>query len=256
MSRAGRAGATPTRIEERVDDDELLTYLQEAAAGLAAVPVDGLTSAVPACPGWDVATLVGHVGTVHRWAAANLSAPPGTRVSRRDLPPPPAGPAVLAWFTSGVDEALDVLAATPADRPVWTWAGTQPAGWWRRRLAHETAIHRWDAADALGARVELAPDLAVDGLDELLTVFLPVLAADGPGDGATVHVHATDADGEWLVTFTPAGPAVDRRHAKGDTALRGPAAALLLALWGRTGFDDVEVFGDEALVARLRRAAA
>ncbi|MEZ5144490.1 MAG: hypothetical protein R2726_18560 [Acidimicrobiales bacterium] len=98
--------------------------------------------------------------------------------------------------------------------------------------------------------------MAVDGLDELLTVFLPILAGDNPGDGATVHVHATDADGEWLVTFTPDGPTVERRHARGDTALRGPAAAMLLALWGRRGLDGVEVFGDEALVERLRRAAA
>ncbi len=237
-------------------DDELLTALQEATAALAATPAEALTTAVPACPGWDVATLVGHVGTVHRWAAANLRAEPGARVPRRQLPAPPDGPDVLPWFAAGAADAVDAVRATPADRAVWTWAGTQPARWWLRRLTNETAIHRGDVADALGTAVDLPTAVAVDGLDELLTVFLPILAGENPGDGATVHVHATDADGEWLVTFTPDGPTVERRHARGDTALRGPAAAMLLALWGRRGLDGVEVFGDEALVERLRRAAA
>ena len=47
-----------------------------------------------------------------------------------------------------------------------------------------------------------------------------------------MHVHSTDADGEWLVDFDN-GLAVTREHAKGDVAVRGPASDLMLVLYGR-----------------------
>ena len=80
-------------------------------------------------------------------------------------------------------------------------------------------------------------------------------AAPAPGDGETAHVHCTDTDGEWLVTFPAAGASELRReHAKGDVAFRGPAEGLLLYLWGRVDAADagVEVIGDDGVVARWR----
>ncbi len=39
---------------------------------------------------------------------------------------------------------------------------------------------------------------------------------------------------------------VEPGHAKGDAAVRGPAADLLLWLWGRRPLDGFEVFGDRS----------
>ena len=49
-----------------------------------------------------------------------------------------------------------------------TFLGPRPAQWWIRRRLHETAVHRADAALALGAGFDLDPDLAADGITEYL----------------------------------------------------------------------------------------
>ena len=130
----------------------------------------------------------------------------------------------------------------------------QRAGFWPRRMAHETAVHRVDAEQAVGAAVgAIEPAFGVDGIDEILTIFVPALGADrSPGDGRTVHLHSTDAEGEWLIRFDPDRIDVATGHAKGDAAVRGPAGDLLLWLWGRRPLDGLEVFGDPGAADALR----
>jgi hypothetical protein len=70
-----------------------------------------------------------------------------------------------------------------------------------------------------------------------------------------VHLHATDADGEWLLRFDEGTVAVEARHAKGDAAVRGSAASLLLWLWGRVALDELEVLGDRGAADALRTVA-
>jgi hypothetical protein len=118
-------------------------------------------------------------------------------------------------------------------------------------------VHRIDAELAAGAEVgDLDPAFAVDGIDE---VFFMMLAISGPepigGSGQTLHLHATDVDGEWLVTLHPEHVTVERGHAKGDAAIRGSARDLLLQTWGRDPLGELEVFGDDAVVALFRAAA-
>lgn len=151
------------------------------------------------------------------------------------------------------------MEAADPSTTVWTWwPPDQTVGFWFRRMAHETAVHRADAEAALGRIGPVAADLAIDGIDEALDLFLAPDLAPGSIEGPveTVHLHATDADGEWLVTIGPDGLGVARGHAKGDAAARGQASDLLLWLWGRLPSDVLEVFGDPAVVARLRAAAA
>ena len=66
-----------------------------------------------------------------------------------------------------------------------------------------------------------------------------------------LHLHATDDGlgpaGEWLVRGTGGGIAWEHGHAKGDVAVRGPAADLVLALMRRRPSDSVETIGDAAL---------
>ena len=121
-------------------------------------------------------------------------------------------------------------------------------------MAHETTIHRWDAQSATGAQAPIAPDLAVDGIDERLEHLVPSMEFNAAGAGAltgageSVHLHCTDADGEWFLRFAPDGFTFTREHAKGDVAVRGPASDLLLWLVGRGPLEVLEVLGDPGVL--------
>ena len=71
-------------------------------------------------------------------------------------------------------------------------------------------------------------ELGAHGIDELLTILVAALgAARPPGDGRSVHLHATDADGEWLIRFDDGRINVEAGHTSGDAAVRGPAGDLM-----------------------------
>jgi uncharacterized protein (TIGR03083 family) len=236
---------------------EWATIVEREGAALADAAERDLQAAVPAAPGWDVAELLRHTGLVHVRTSVILRTGTMERPSRKNglLPDPPAD-GLLEWYRAGLAELVrDLGRVDDPERPVYSFAPAhQRAGFWPRRMAHETAIHRVDAQQAVGAPVDpLDGAFAVDGLDELLTIFVPTFAADrSPGDGRTVHLHATDAEGEWLIRFEPETVVVEVGHAKGDAAVRGPAGELLLWLWGRRPLADLEVFGDPAAAEALR----
>ena len=191
---------------------------------------------VPTCPGWTCERLVGHIGRVHRWTAGWIVEGAAPEVEQA-----PDGPAVLDWARAALDALIAVVEQADPDAPVDTWAGSQPAIFWPRRMALETAVHRVDAQLAGGAATPVATSLALAGVAELLDVLLPLR---GTGElerhGETLHLHATDPDlaqgsGEWLVTLGEARLEVERAHAKGDVAVRGSASDLFLLLWNRVG---------------------
>ena len=146
----------------------------------------------------------------------------------------------------------DVLTATDPATPVWTWSSEHDAAFVTRRMAQETAVHRYDAERAAGREHRLDSRLASDGVDEFLFHFLGWVGPDAvPVDGS-VHLHCTDVEGEWLVVAdTDGADVVTREHAKGDAAVRGPAHDLLMVLWRRQALDTVEVIGDRAVAERL-----
>jgi uncharacterized protein (TIGR03083 family) len=152
---------------------------------------------------------------------------------------------------------LDALRTTPPDKPVFTLAGVQPASWWLRRIAHETAIHRWDLQDALGEAEGFSPELARDGVDELLDVMAPRRFdyAGFGGTGQTLHLHGTDGDGEWVVTVGPDSLTWTHGHVKADVAARGPLADLFLFVWSRLEPEKLDVLGDASLLRRFQEAA-
>jgi hypothetical protein len=147
---------------------------------------------------------------------------------------------------------VKLLEATPDDVPAWTWAlreSDHSVGFIRRHQVQEAAVHRWDMENAVTGRPQpIAPDAAADAIDEILAITLPWgVRADKPLAGS-VHIHCTDTDGEWFVQ--PDG-GVEKIHAKGDVALRGPASDLLLALYTRVPIADVEVIGEASLADEL-----
>jgi uncharacterized protein (TIGR03083 family) len=205
---------------------------------------------VAACPGWDLKALAVHLGGVHRWAA--VAAAQGRAPERGEVQRAPEEPAALAgWMREGADGLATTLAGLDPDAPTWhPFPAPQLAGLWPRRQAQETVVHRWDAEQAVGDVTPIDPVLASDGVDEYFEVMLPRrLERDGPPlPSGSLHVHCTDTPGEWTVRIVDGALAVERAHAKGDAALRGPAEALLLRLWGRPQLADaVEVIGDAAV---------
>lgn len=231
--------------------DLLATIPSSSAALAAAADAAGLDAPVPSCPGWTAGTLVRHTGSVLRYVAKVVEA--GGPIDAKALPPAPAGLLVVQWFKEMAATTIAALADKDPGDELWNWAGQPPVvAFWQRRMAHELAMHAADAALAAEQAPAIEPALAADGIDELLSVLLPLKVGAGAADLSgvgSVHVHCTDTPGEWLVAPTHSGVEVTRQHAKGDAALRGPAAELLLRLSNRGSGG--EVVGDPAVVTAL-----
>jgi uncharacterized protein (TIGR03083 family) len=232
---------------------DYLDHLRRSSRRLVEVSAGHLDAAVPGCPGWDVADLAYHVGRVDDfWTAMALGGDPDAYTR----PPQPPADEVLAWFTERADTLADTLASTDPASPAWSFWGMRDVAFVQRRIAHETAVHAWDAGDATGAREPVDAALAVDGIDEFFEIFTPLDPGPPVDPVTTVHLHATDADGEWLLSIGGGRFEVERSHAKGDVAVRASASDLLLLLWDRLdlGGDEFAVFGDEQAFASLRGA--
>ncbi|SEP82247.1 TIGR03083 family protein [Lentzea xinjiangensis] len=217
----------------------------------------GQDAPVPSCPEWTVLDLVRHLAEVHTWAAqAVVTAPEAGR------PKWPEGPRdfdeLLSWWDNGLSLLVTRLRETPADRPAWTFQGPQLAGFWARRQAHETSIHRLDAELATGHELPslvFDPEFAADGIDEYLTVLVPRRLELGSVVGATgrVLVHAADAGRAWELRLTAGEPLVvtgvrDAAFDE-DATLAGTADAVYRALYGRP--NHAIVTGEESLLAAL-----
>lgn len=219
---------------------------------------------IPTCPGWSMADLVRHHGmSINRveYVVRRYSPEP---VWSKDVPTRlPDQPADYpAWLADLVKPLIDTLRAADPDRRMWTNGVDQHARYWARRLLFEAVVHRADAEIALGRTPVIYGATAVDGIDELLT-NLPCLASSkqlrAPGrDGGTVHLHATDRAGEWLITLD-AGPFTWRpAHDAASVTAEGAAGDLLLLAYGRLAPTDQRfaVTGDRALLAEwLERSA-
>jgi uncharacterized protein (TIGR03083 family) len=220
---------------------------------------------IPHCPEWDARELVGHMGAILAWMARIVTT--GERVSRRDRETAPADRGELAgWYSAHLGRTLDILRSTDPETETWTFSsrGDRRVGWWRRRLAVELAIHRWDAQHAAGLDGGPPPqpldgDVAAAGIEEFLIEFLPgLLAGDGvEGVGGTLHLHATDGLSEWSIDLDNRADAVAvSGHAKADTAVRGTRSDLLLWLTNRGLSGTLEVLGRPEISmhwAQLRR---
>lgn len=217
---------------------------------------------VPTCGEWTLRQLVRHVGRGNRWAAQIVSDRLQQPLDPRDVrdgKPPEDQQAALDWFDSGAQMLIDAVERIGPEMRVWTFLGPRPAGWWVRRRVHEVAVHRADAAMALGADYDLPAELAADALSEWVERVSVESRRKAPPleVGRSLHLHATDdglgPSGEWMITHHPEDGLIwSHEHGKGDAALRGTATALLLAMTRRRTAADagVEVLGDAAVWER------
>ncbi|OLT45118.1 hypothetical protein BJF85_01465 [Saccharomonospora sp. CUA-673] len=215
---------------------------------------------VPTCPGWTVGDTMRHVGSVYRAAQAWLI--DGRRPGDWQREPAP-GQSQESYVRQGYADLKEVLDFhdAQAEAPTW-WPDDPTYGFWRRRMAHDTVIHRVDVEGAGGAMpVEITgsgvpggvggmagiaepsgngDDIAVDGVDEALMLWfghrLPRLGLCGTRVGEVAVV--TGGRG-WI---TVAGP--DRVFARRcdpaeaqsvHTVVSGEPVEVYLWLWGRRG---------------------
>lgn len=218
---------------------------------------------VPTCPDWTLRQLVEHLGRAHRGAAGIVSRRITTKPDFDPLsvPTPADADGLGTWLIDGAGELVEAIRSVGPETPVWTWADDHSAGFWARRMAHETAVHRADVELALGREFTLDADLAADAVSEWLSVLsLPQALEYRPeiaelrGDGQILHLHSTDPGlgeaGEWVVRRTPSGPVWEHGHSKGDVAVRGPVVSLLLVMMRRMSPSDasITVLGDAGVL--------
>lgn len=236
--------------------DDLLDAIRRESAAVAAVARQRMDAPVPSCPGWDVATLVNHLGRVQRWALAVVS----TKATGPTPFPPRPEEVTAEWFDEGTRLLCDALAEVDPELAMWNFMDAKPATarYWYRRQACEVAIHRFDAEAAVDpSPAPIETELALAVCDELLDTVLPRMvsaASPTPVLGGSLHLHATDSEhGEWLIRQDADGVlTVGHGHEKGDGAVRATASDLALLLWGRrsTTDDGIEVLGDAAIAKR------
>jgi uncharacterized protein (TIGR03083 family) len=222
--------------------------LSETASGK--LPLD-----VPSCPGWVVRDVVAHVAQVyeHKILCTTLGAPPE--------PWPPEWPAdrePIEWFRDAHGRILELFAQSDPTRPSATWwAPDQTVGFWARRMAHETAVHRVDTELATGVTTPIDPELAIDGVDEVLERMLAGDWSEDPDDAATGQSVAISTGGRtWFVTLERERMSVSEDGESRDAVIEGDPSDVLLWLWGRAPDDRVFLSGDGAMIRLTRTRLA
>jgi uncharacterized protein (TIGR03083 family) len=219
-----------------------------------------VTVAVPSCPGWNVSQLARHVDGGLRWAreiVATRASEPPSDVALRDLSGATADdPDILrASLTEAAEELAATLTEAGPDAQMWCPVDGGGSAFYARRFAYETAMHRADAALALGAKFVLDPDVAADVIDEWMELgSLPFHFEVHPwmrellAPGRTIGLHATDTDAHWLLDLTGDVIAWQRAHGPAAADIRAPVTDLLLTIYRRRPVAGLNVIGDASLV--------
>jgi uncharacterized protein (TIGR03083 family) len=237
-----------------VEYAELIEHVRQDESRLAAAAQGNLSLSndVPSCPGWTVRDLVRHLAEVYEHKIEC------TRLNRAPDPWPPAWPSdrdPIEWLDDAHGRLQEMFERSRPSTPSATWwPPDQTVGFWARRMAHETAVHRVDAELATGmAAPTVEPDLAVDGIDEILDLMLAGDWSEEPHAESTgQRVAVATAGGTWLITLEPASVTVSRGGDRSDARIEGDPSSVLLWLWGRAPDERIERSGDLDAIRVLR----
>lgn len=195
--------------------------------------------------------LVSHVAEVYEHKIAC------TELGRAPDPWPPEWPSdrdPIEWFGDAHGRLLQMFEVNGPTTPSATWwPPDQTVGFWARRMAHETAVHRTDAELAPGAPTPVNAQLAVDGVDEILVIMLAGDWSDEPDDAATgQRVAISTGERTWTVTLERESVSITEDDGAGDATLEGDPSDVLLWLWGRSPDERVMRAGDGDALRLLR----
>jgi len=233
--------------------EEYIAALRREGGALAHVARQDPTRPVPYYPGWSIADLLAHTGAVHRWvlgivrSRATESMPREPHADRDPV-------RLLAWFEEGLATLAGELGGTDPSETVWSFGADQTVGFWQRRMAHETAIHRWDAQSAFGDPQPVERRLAATGIPESLAIHVvrPVRGTAVGGHGESVALRCDDAPARWVVVLLPDEVRLEEGEGTPTASVAGPASDMWLWVTGRLTLG-IRVTGAAAVATHLRR---
>ncbi|MFB7517177.1 maleylpyruvate isomerase N-terminal domain-containing protein [Streptomyces sp. NPDC056144] len=203
---------------------------------------------VPTCPGWTLADLTRHLGTVHRWAGHLVRTGATARVRAHEVPLDlPEDPAAYAdWLADGAERFAATVRAADPDAPIWSPGADAHVRYYPRHAHFEAVVHLADAELALtGAASPLDPGTAADAIDHFLgdAPYIPWIAepvAHLDRDGAVLRLAARDSEAAWTLTLGGGGFAWSRGSggAEPTAAVEADAGELLLLLHRRYASED------------------
>ena len=242
-------GKTDAVTDHRLDYEAHISALSRNCAFILDTIGDALPEPVPSCPDWCLADLIEHLGQVFTfWRVQLEAANSAARTEPEETAAPPSSD-LRDWFEDAGTKLDQALVGRDGGEPCWNWSGAElTAGWVARRMALETAVHRFDAELCVGEPSPIDRELAVDGIDEWLAVHL---ATDEPGAslGGVLCLACNDDPAAWTVEV--AGGRLRWREGRGpaDAVLVGSASDLYLFSWNRQALGVLDLTGSPDVAA-------
>lgn len=246
-----------------MESDRLLSVFRAEAAHIAVFATGRDPAApVPACPGLTAGEVVRHLGSVYRHVASWIR----TQAAPETWDRSPAGDTdLITWFRRGADDLYALLAGRAPREPCATWwPYDETVRFWWRRMAHETVVHRADVEAAFGPVGPIDRDVAMDGVDEVLTAWLgyrliadvvPETPPDRRYHGTGQVIGVAAGTRVWRVELRESSVDISPElpHDADALVLGGPDDVYLW-LWGRRGDAAVRITGERAAATAMREA--
>jgi uncharacterized protein (TIGR03083 family) len=239
----------------RLGHQQYVEHVRDHGERIAVVAERGLDPPVPSCPGWTVRDVVEHTAEVFLHKVACMR----DKVFPDPWPPERGDEPTMAYYRKALEELLTELTTRDEHEFAETWWWDErTVGFWGRRMAHETAIHRVDVELAHEDVTPIDQKLAIDGVDEVLRRFLAGDWSDEKvDDRAGTVVQIRSGGTTWRVVMEPnaivANVYLDRwPELPVDATVSGDALPMYLWLWGRGPRDPLTVDGDVAAADQLR----
>jgi uncharacterized protein (TIGR03083 family) len=240
------------------DAVDYATYLAQLRAdglriGSRARQTGALGADVPDCPGWTLADLVGHLGRIYRFVLAALATGQAP-VEGGYEQIAPRGVELVDWFDAGHRSLLARLEGTSPPAATWTWwPADQSVAFWARRMCHETLVHRLDADGALEFHAGVTAELALDGVDEVLTRFVGRSELSKTRTtGVPVSADIVSGGRRWRVVVDQDVVAVGTAKGVADAEIAGAPLDMLRWSWGRPPYGAVATSGNAASLDLVR----
>ena len=236
----------------RLDYQSHRATLERECDLIVAVSGDELDLPVPTCPQWRLSDLLAHLGDVFTFFRTQLETATPESPCEPGSRGVPAGTDLVEWFEVAAAELQSTLDGHDREEPCWNWSGEDlTADWVCRRMALESAVHRYDAELSVGSPTSLDRDLAVDGIDEWIGVHLATDVPESPNAsrGGVLCLACSDHEAAWTVEVTAGRLRWREGRGPADAVLVGTASDLYLYCWNRRPLETLELTGNRAVAA-------